>query len=843
MANSLRCIAALNKAAGRELTPEELQGMFDRIKRTARDIAAGRVEAPTGPHNTATPQGVMMAAAEIAARDIQAEAVRKQRNTHMQVARMADRQAQVRAMVDAGINPVDAVRRTLVNDADGRSDQFSLEARVAGTQTELQRKIQDTWDAFGNDWLGFVQDKDKMKALITEMKGQDSGNPLAKKGAKAWLDTAEQARQWYNEVGGDVGHLEDWGFPQHHSQERVARAGLEQWIADIMPMIDRSKYIDTAGNPMDAAQISDFLAGAFDTISTNGANKIEPGAFRGNGARANRHADERQIHFKDAESVINYWQKYGEKTFPDILLGHIEGMAKDIAFLEHFGPNPDATFRTLRDQAAKEAALADRTNIDKINSKLSSLDRLYDYAAGKTKPLASQNVARFFESIRNLNVAGKLGSAVWSSIYGDKVTLEAISRVNNLPALQNWYNELRMFDPTNGAERRALQRQGLMLDHMRNAMFKYGDDLGKSSWTGKLANGVMRASGMGIVNEWRRGSFGLTMMSAIGHEVSAKGYADIGPQDMRLLNSYGITEGDWKVWKLAQLEDLGHGNDKSLTPEAISRIPDDALKSAGLTPKDRRAAVVKFLGALTSESQLAVIEPGWSERAAMIGGLQRGNIRDELTRSFWQFKTFPITQFHRMLDVALSRPTMGGKAGYLMAIPIMQTIAGAMMIQTQESLAGKDPRPMDDWKFWAAAFIKGGSLGIYGDFLFSQSGTTRYGTGPLEALAGPTIGTLGDFVGFSVQAGNALKTGDASHFGAKTLNLTKGLIPGGNLWYTKAAIDHIIFQNAQEMLSPGYLSTMRSRTQNEFGNDWWWAPGEFAPERAPDMGTALESNN
>lgn len=740
-----------------------------------------------------------------------------------------------------------------------------------GVSSELRRKLQDTWAALGSDFLGFVQQKDKIRALITEMKGQDSGNPLAKKGAEAWRTVAEEARQWYNAAGGDVGYLDDWGFPQHHSQEEVARAGrdawlrtlpaIEQakavvrgtppptewarktWIADILPLLDRNRYTDLAGNPMTDPQIHDLLSNAFDTISTNGANKIEPGAFQGNGARSNRHAEERQIHFKDADSVMNYWQNYGERTFPDILLGHIESMAKDIGFLDHFGPNPDSTYRLLRDQARQASSMENRGNLDQVNKSLASLDRLYDYASGKSKPVADVRVANFFDALRNLNVAGKLGSAVWSSVYGDKVTLEAINRVNDLPVFQSWYNELRMLNPANAQERRLLQRQGLMLEYMRNAMFRYGDDMGKSSWTGKLANGVMRASGMGAINEWRRGGFGLTMMSAIGHEVGTKDFTSLGPDDMHFLKSYGITDTDWKVWKLAKLEDLGHGNVNALTPESIARITDADLQAAGIDPAARKEAVVKFLGALGSESNLAIVEPGWNERASMSGGLQRGLVRDEIMRSFWQFKSFPIAQFHKMLDIAMSRPTTGGKAGYLMALPVMQTIAGAMMIQTQQLLSGQDPRPMADWKFWPAAFIKGGSLGIYGDFLYSQSGTTRYGTGPLEALAGPSLGTLGDFTTFAIQAGNAIGTDKQTHFGARALQLAKGMIPAGNLWYTKAALDHILFQNAQEMLSPGYLSNMRNRTQKDYGTDWWWAPGELTPERAPNMGTALESND
>ena len=169
----------------------------------------------------------------------------------------------------------------------------------------------------------------------------------------------------------------------------------------------------------------------------------------------------------------------------------------------------------------------------------------------------------------------------------------------------------------------------------------------------------------------------------------------------------------------------------------------------------------------------------------------------------------------------------------------MQTMAGAMMLQTQSLLSGEDPRPMDELKFWLAAAVKGGSFGIYGDFLYSQSATTRYGSGPLEVLAGPTIGSAATAVTALVQAGNAAAEGKDTHLAAKLLNLGKGYIPANNLWYTRAATDHIIFQNAQEQLSPGYLAHMRANSIKQFGQDWWWAPGEFAPERAPDMGSAL----
>lgn len=852
-----RCISAINRAAGRELSADEVQAIFERIQKTARDIKAGRIDGGKG--GTATPDELMLRAADLEAQRMIEEAALRERRTLQDAETAAKRQGEVAAMREAGLSPVQAVRRLIVNHPDGRANQFSLESRTLAVQQWMKSRLVDTWDALGPGIFDYLQRPELARRLLQEMHGVDSGDAVAKKGAKAWLDAAEEARRWFNDRGGNVGKLEDWALPQHHAQDLVARAAAvtgqpasvdvaanrAAWVDFTLPLLNRERYADLAGKPLTEAELRDLLGHAWMTIASGGANKIEPGKFKGGGARANRHAEERQIHFKDADARLAYWQKFGDRTLPDIMMGHVESMAKDIAFVEHFGSNPSGMFGLFRDAAEAEAKTDNPQKAGKVDAEVKRLDKLWNYAAGNTAGVQSVGVARTFDVLRDLNVAGKLGSAMWASLIGDKVMFEAIGRVNNLPEFQRWHNELRMLNPASSADRRALRRHGIMLDYMTQAMSRFGDELGANRLSAKLANGVMRVSGMAAVNEWRRGAWALTAMDTLGHVVERKSFDQIGKQDMRLLQSYGITEADWKVWKLAELEDLGGGNDRALTPGAIMSIPDDIMKAAGLDPSTKRDAMVKLLGAITSESHVAVIEPGWSERAMMYGGLQRGNLRDELTRSFWQFKAFPITQFERILQVGLSRPTTQGRAAFLTMVPVMQTLAGAMLIQVQQLLAGKDPQPMVDddgvpsWKFWAAAFLKGGSLGLYGDFLFSQAGTTRHGSGPLEAVAGPTIGAAADLATFVAQAPGQLARGEEPQVLSKALNIAKGFVPGSNLWFSKAAFDHMILQQAQEALNPGYLAGMRARTIREFGNDWWWRPGAFAPERPPDLGNVV----
>jgi hypothetical protein len=249
---------------------------------------------------------------------------------------------------------------------------------------------------------------------------------------------------------------------------------------------------------------------------------------------------------------------------------------------------------------------------------------------------------------------------------------------------------------------------------------------------------------------------------------------------------------------------------------------------------------------INTESEFAIVTPGWSERAQFYAGLasERGTVPGEIWRSVLQFKSFPWAYFHRMADAIANQDTAASKAGMAAYLIVSSTLAGMMLMQTREMLAGKDPRAMFDeedwWKVWGQAFMYGGALGIYGDFLTGIN-ETRYGSGPIEAASGPTLGPLLEL--FAVQPLNALKRvaeGKDTHFLAQEAQDLKSFIPGANIWYAKAALDHMILQNVLESLSPGYLQAIRSRTLKQTGQGWWWTPGELLPERAPNLGKAIE---
>lgn len=877
------CIRRVASLAGRALTDDEIAKIFTRVHQAALDIKAGRAapaDATLGPRlgkalgvgKTADP--LVQQAAQRAAAELEAEAAQKARQANLQLVALGARLGDYDALQAQGAAPMERPRLMIARDFSGRYNIKSLEQMVAGYVGLYRSRIMATFDALGNDFLGFWQDRDKALDLIRALRGEPVKNPenaaLAQKGARAWAETTEEMRQAFNQVGGTIGRLDDWGFPQHHNQETVsqARAILKAKLGDqavtaatdqeayvnyMMPILQRTRaqgryYVDEFGMPWDDARLREFLEAAWLTIATDGIANIQPGKPTGIGKRANRHAEQRQIHFPDAEAVIDYWDTFGGATLVEILDGHVATLARDIAFVEQMGPNPNTTYQTLRDTALREAALADPNKTQQYQSEAVALDNLYDYAAGSMKPTYRQWLRNTADSIASLNVAGKLGGAALASLYGDKLMLMAVSHMNDIPQYQQWVTELAMLNPANKTERRLLQQQGLMLDSLRSGLQRFNDNLGTTNFAGKMASAIMRISGMNLVNDGRKGAFGLNMFSAIGNQIAdGRTFATLEESDVRALRTFGVTEENWKIWQLAKLEKFPYGNDNVLTPENVARVTDDELRAAGAIAQTatadeaaqaRRRAIVSLLGIVNTESDFAIVTPGWSERALFYADLQRGTWKGEIGRAVLQFKSFPWALFKRSMDAIANQDGPVGKAAMASWIIATTTLAGAMLIQTREMLAGKDPRSMVDenWmKFWGAAFITGGALGIYGDFLYGAN-QTRYGSGILEAIAGPTIGPLLE-LGL-VQPMGAIRAqmeGRESHLGAQTIADLKGYVPGNNLWYTKAATDHLVWQRIMDMVSPGYLRNIREKTRKEFGQNWYWPPGQPVPERAPAL--------
>ncbi|CAH4128260.1 TPA: hypothetical protein ACTUQ7_005423 [Klebsiella pneumoniae] len=820
------CINAVQQAASRRLTQQEIKNIEDRIYRNMRQLARN----DPASWRAMTDAERLRRAGQLAANELTNEAALKKRRVALTIA--------ARQRLDAFIKTyhgkdgkLEALNRTIAFHADGKSNFLSVESRGKATRDYALSQIQEAFEAVDPRFFHLFEDEASVRDLVYEMRGQDTGNVRAKKGAKAWAGVTELLRQRFNDAGGDIGYLENWGIPQHHSMEKVGRVPQDKWVSDVIGKLDRKYYIKDDGQLMSDAELKTFLGEAYNTIATGGLNKLSDTGMRISGARSNRGNASRQIHFKDADSYLEYQREYGDRSLWEVMVGHLEGISKDIALVETYGPNPDHVFRSILDEVTAEQATANPERTGRIKRLANSTENLYNFIAGKTQPIANPHIARWSDNIRNWMVASRLGSALLAS-FSDLGTMYMSAKVANIPMNRLFMNQLEAMNPANRTELARARRAGLAMESLLGSVNRWAMDNMGPSVSRWAATAVMRASGLTAWTDAHKRAYGVTMMGSLGEVVSrAPDLRSLDDSDFRILKSKGITEQDFSVWKLAQQEDWGNGNTTMLTPESIMRIPDAAVMHLGLPERVRFEAMRRLLAAVSEEVDMAVITPGAREQLLTGGGLQRGTWKGELTRSVFLFKSFPISVVLRHWTRAMGMPSAGGRAAYIAAFLASTTMLGALSQQLNDLASGRNPREMtgkDAGKFWLGALLKGGGLGLYGDFLLSDH--TRYGGGALASMLGPVAGLVDDVVKLAQGIPLNAVEGKPEQTGGDLVKLGKGLIPGANLWYAKAALDHMIFNQLQEYFSPGYLRKMEQRSKKEFNQTYWWRPQDVTPE-------------
>ncbi|EPY7067841.1 hypothetical protein ACXEHY_004519 [Klebsiella pneumoniae] len=820
------CINAVQQAASRRLTQQEIKNIEDRIYRNMRQLARN----DPASWRAMTDAERLRRAGQLAANELTNEAALKKRRVALTIA--------ARQRLDAFIKTyqgkdgkLEALNRTIAFHADGKSNFLSVESRGKATRDYALSQIQEAFEAVDPRFFHLFEDEASVRDLVYEMRGQDTGNVRAKKGAKAWAGVTELLRQRFNDAGGDIGYLENWGIPQHHSMEKVGRVPQDKWVSDVIGKLDRKYYIKDDGQLMSDAELKTFLGEAYNTIATGGLNKLSDTGMRISGARSNRGNASRQIHFKDADSYLEYQREYGDRSLWEVMVGHLEGISKDIALVETYGPNPDHVFRSILDEVTAEQATANPERTGRIKRLANSTENLYNFIAGKTQPIANPHIARWSDNIRNWMVASRLGSALLAS-FSDLGTMYMSAKVANIPMNRLFMNQLEAMNPANRTELARARRAGLAMESLLGSVNRWAMDNMGPSVSRWAATAVMRASGLTAWTDAHKRAYGVTMMGSLGEVVSrAPDLRSLDESDFRILKSKGITEQDFSVWKLAQQEDWGNGNTTMLTPESIMRIPDAAVMHLGLPERVRFEAMRRLLAAVSEEVDMAVITPGAREQLLTGGGLQRGTWKGELTRSVFLFKSFPISVVLRHWTRAMGMPSAGGRAAYIAAFLASTTMLGALSQQLNDLASGRNPREMtgkDAGKFWLGALLKGGGLGLYGDFLLSDH--TRYGGGALASMLGPVAGLVDDVVKLAQGIPLNAVEGKPEQTGGDLVKLGKGLIPGANLWYAKAALDHMIFNQLQEYFSPGYLRKMEQRSKKEFNQTYWWRPQDVTPE-------------
>jgi hypothetical protein len=724
--------------------------------------------------------------------------------------------------------------------------------------TMATAKLADLMDQFRKSKLtgtrfNKVGAEDMVEAVYNNVK-----TPEAKAMADAVITSNEDVRQQFNALGGDIKELKGPWLPQDHNPAAVLTGGKEGkgfqgWFDYIKSKLDLDRMLDPISQtPLSAAtpqRLKELLQSAWDHIVAGGWTDRKPATQpQGAGALYNQRQDHRFLHFKTAQDWLAYNRDFGTGDPVSAVFKHLRGMTNDIAAMETFGPNPDATIEWMKQVTQSETAkfvtgkpsLYAETRLSKaqdwINYGPKKLQALYDAVAGG--PVASKQLASGVADIRNVLSSAQLGSASVLAAIQDPMIDIAGRHLSGIPAGHAMGAILKTYSRET---RDIAVRAGLGLDefnHILGSEARYAGVLGGHDWSRWLVERTLNLNGLEPTTQARKNLFGIDFMAAVADRAN-KSFTELGnemPNFRRTFEDYGLGEKDWDAIK-------------ATTPHVPK--PGSAPLVRPVDVADRRLGE-RYLEMMHQQTERAVPTGTARSRAIATLGIQAGTLPGELARSVLQYKAFSLSlmslQWQGLMmeargggvgGVAASGAAMAARgAAYAASLVLPLTLAGAAALQFKNLSNGKDLQDMNP-TFWIQALQYGGGLGIMGDYLLAD--VNRFGQTQTEAMLGPLIGANVDIADKTLRENFAKAIrGEKTTFGRSLVNNVIGRYTPAvsSLFYTRIAYRRMLLDQLQNAVDPDAHKHFRQTEQalhRQTGQGYFWRPGETLPERMPEM--------
>ena len=842
--NDAQATAAM-RAAMPDITPQEINDLLGGLRRQVkglRGMARTARTAVTSEDTAALLQTDAMKAADELANNLELAAVIEKRNAALNINARLKAMGYINQFRDAKLD-FEGFRGLLVG----------TERKRAGGRISVDAEQKN----FRGEWLGgMISDLEKGGLMRSFASGEFDrevyvalynlgrdgvGNEKLPKEAVAIAEVVNKyqtdARNTRNRFGAWIRDLQGYIVRQSHDMFKIREAGEQKYKAEVLPLLDvRRSMRDFEGS------VDDFLTRVYDDFAAGSHMKTPTGeddlaAFGAGSSLARKVSASRVLYFKDGDAAYQYNQKFGQGKLAESVLGGIDNAAKSAGLLKLLGTNPQATVDRLFAEYA-ESLRGDPARRAKFLSHRKELENLLATVDGTSNIPGNVTAAQISSFFRSWQTMSKLGGMLISSVT-DLTNYAAELRFgqdkNLLTGTLEGVGALTRGRST-GEKRAVLNSLGVFHESTLGAVFARFDSPelmgGKTSWAMQQ---FFKLTGINWWTESLRDGYALAHASYVSSN-AGKAFDKL-PDSLRdMLGLYNIDAGKWDVLRLANTQQAD--GRMYITPDGLRTVPRAALANyitqVGRTPND--AAIANLQDDLASALRTmtidrmhhAVIEPGARTRAFMQRGTQPGTVSGELLRFVGQFKSFPVA----LVQMTLGREIYGrgydtlgdyvkrGKGDMLglASFIALSTAMGYAAMSAKDLLRGKNPRPVDDPRTWAAAMIQGGGLGLYGDFLFGKY--NRMGGSLTGSMAGP-VANLGDTV---ADLWTRIRTGD--DFGAVAFNAALANTPFANIFYTRIALDYLILYKIQEALNPGFLRRMEKRVERENGQTFYMPPSQ-----------------
>lgn len=735
-----------------------------------------------------------------------------------------------------GRNPAEGAKYLIA-----RSDETgytSVEVRQESIFRQFLSQMDDILVSFrARGIFGTHANADTLYQFVKELWGESTDSQAAKAMAESWRGVSDMARQMYNEAGGAIPKLDTWRLPQKHNMIAVMKGGRDAWIKFVTPLLDTNVMKNEKTGKLFTPQELDLaLNEVFETISESGWNKIKPTGqlYTGHKSLANRYTDHRFLIFKSADAWMAYQKEFGSPDVFNTMISYLHRMSHDIAMMQVLGPNPHSTMNFIRQSVLKDAAeqkvkLKDQKIYSKAERTLDRVDSLFEFYRGASFGSNDSDLIRYIQDFQNVTNSAFLGSTVLTSL-SDVGFQRKTAKTMNMALGPLVKQILRNLDPMSVAERgREAARMGILMETwigLAQAQARFAGEIDGHQWSKVLSDVVMRASGLSPWTQAGKMAMGFEIMSNLAK--FTKNTFDEIPEGMRSeLSKYGFNADNWEMIRKTPLYEY----------KGVQFLRPDDIRLASHIPKaDAQEIALRYLDMVSIKTSQAVPTVGIESKEFLMGGTRLNPIIGTIAKSFSMFKNFSVEVANTHIRKALAQSTNARKAGYIGDLILGLTLISAISIQLKEISKGRDPRPMNTLEFWGASLLQGGGLGIWGDFLFSN--TNRYGGGLEDTIAGPIVNFLNSAKNLTYGNIKQYINGEDTNVAREALDMLESYFPGKSIWYLNLLFKRGLFENIQLWNDPKYqqrLNRMENKYRRETGQEYWWRPGQLTPDRAPEI--------
>ncbi len=692
---------------------------------------------------------------------------------------------------------------------------------------EVKRLISEIDKLGDNAWRDFSEGQMDIE-IMQEMVGITTGVKQAKDIAMILKKYQNSWRNRLNDLGANIGLLDDWITRTTHNTEKMANASkISKLVGD-----NRTAWVEftkgrldiprTFSNVSDPAEIDNILGDIYDSLMT-GDHLKHGGTNSIYGTRnvTNRLNSSRVLHFKDVQARQEYNVAFGEPSLKESVMGVLSNSARNIAIMQELGTNPRDTFDKILALLRKKYKKEDSKITKQLNFK--TFENQFKEIDGSINAIGNQTLANVAMGVRTLQNTGKLGFAKITS-FGDLAQYMGTTNFQGRGLFTGLFEAMNgLFNNNDRAAMEVLETTSNSIhSFMGNKYGAANDTWGKM---GKLQNTFFKWNSL---NGWiasLKSSMAVGLSRHYGMLNELK-FSDLSIRERNFLTLYGIDDGKWNM--LRSIKTLDSQGKKYMTAEGVDELSDNVITAyvgKKLSQREirnfKKNLEITWRNVLVDQSMHGTPEPDAAIRAITNQGLEKGTPMGETIRFVMQFKSFPISIWKKIIgrelysygpdDSKLAR--VSGLASLLM----LSTFWGYIAMSAKDMLKGRSPRDPNKLSTLGQAFAQGGGAGIYGDFLINEL-QNEYGNGIFETALGPTASDIDKIINI----GQSLN--DPKKAGKKFLQLAEGNVPFLNLYYTKTAYDYLIGYQVKEYLDPGYFRRMRDKHEEQRGQSYYLKP-------------------